>query len=68
MDASKLGQTTEKLKKLIFEKQEKFFFASDRFFVDWTTRGRCYNTFYGGNLLPFHGNTVIQCYKVILPR
>jgi hypothetical protein len=29
-------------------------------------RGQCYKTFYAGNLLPFHGNTDILCYKVIL--
>ncbi len=31
------------------------------------TRGQCYKTFYHGNLLPFHGNTIILCYKAILP-
>ncbi len=30
------------------------------------TRGQCYKTFYRGNLLPFHGNTIILCYKAIL--
>ncbi len=31
------------------------------------TRGQCYKTFYCSNLLPFHGNTIILCYKAILP-
>ncbi len=31
------------------------------------TRGQCYKTFYRSNLPPFHGNTVILCYKAILP-
>jgi hypothetical protein len=31
------------------------------------SRGQCYKTFYRGNLPPFHGNTVILCYKAILP-
>ncbi len=31
------------------------------------SRGQCYKTFYHGNLPPLHGNTVIQCYKAILP-
>ncbi len=31
------------------------------------TWGQCYKTFYRGNLLPFHGNTIILCYKAILP-
>jgi hypothetical protein len=29
--------------------------------------GQCYKTFYHGNLLPFHGNTIILCYQAILP-
>jgi hypothetical protein len=29
--------------------------------------GRCYKTFYGSNLPPFHGNTDILCYKAIVP-
>ncbi len=29
--------------------------------------GQCYKTFYRSNLLPFHGNTIILCYKAILP-
>ncbi len=32
-----------------------------------TCRAQCYKTFYHGNLLPFHGNTIILCYKAILP-
>jgi hypothetical protein len=31
------------------------------------TRGQCYKTFYHGNLLPFLGNTIILCYKALLP-
>jgi hypothetical protein len=31
------------------------------------TWGQGYKTFYRGNLPPFHGNTVILCYKAILP-
>jgi hypothetical protein len=31
------------------------------------TWGQCYKTFYSGNLLPFHGITIILCYKAILP-
>jgi len=31
------------------------------------TSGQCYKTFYHGNLLPFHGNTIILCYKATLP-
>jgi hypothetical protein len=31
------------------------------------TWGQCYKTFYHDNLLPFHGNTIILCYKAILP-
>ncbi len=31
------------------------------------TWGQCYKTFYHSNLLPFHGNTTILCYKAILP-
>ncbi len=27
----------------------------------------CYKTFYRGNLPPFHSNTVILCYKAIIP-
>jgi hypothetical protein len=27
---------------------------------------QCYKTFYCGNLLPFQGNTLILCYKMIL--
>jgi hypothetical protein len=30
-------------------------------------RGQCYKTFYRGNLPPFHGHTVILCYKATLP-
>ncbi len=26
-------------------------------------QGQCYKTFYHGNLLPFHGKTIILCYK-----
>jgi hypothetical protein len=29
--------------------------------------GQCYKNFYRGNLPPFHGNTIILCYKAILP-
>jgi hypothetical protein len=29
--------------------------------------GKCYKTFYRGNLPPFHGNIVILYYKAILP-
>jgi hypothetical protein len=32
-----------------------------------STRGQCYKTFYCDNLPPFHGNTVILCYKAELP-
>jgi hypothetical protein len=28
---------------------------------------QCYKTFYSGNLLPFHGHTIILCYKATLP-
>jgi hypothetical protein len=35
--------------------------------VEGVTRGRCYKTFYRSNLPPFHGNTIILCYKAILP-
>ncbi len=31
------------------------------------SRGQCYKTFCCGNLLSFHGNTIILCYKAILP-
>jgi hypothetical protein len=31
------------------------------------TRGQFYETFYHGNLPPFHGIAVILCYKAILP-
>jgi hypothetical protein len=34
---------------------------------NFDTRGQCYKAFYRGNLLPFQGNTVILCYKAILP-
>jgi len=30
-------------------------------------RAQCYKTLYCGKLLPFHGNTIILCYKAILP-
>jgi hypothetical protein len=30
-------------------------------------RCQCYKTFYRGNLPPFHGNSIILCYKHILP-
>jgi hypothetical protein len=30
------------------------------------TRGQCCKTFYRGNLPPFHGHTVILCYKTLL--
>ena len=36
-------------------------------FDEVTARAQCYKTFYHGNLLPFHGHTVILCYKAILP-
>jgi hypothetical protein len=36
------------------------------FEVKSDTRGQCYKTFYRGNLPPFHGNTIILCYKAIL--
>ncbi len=32
-----------------------------------TTWGQSYKTFYHGNVLPFHGNAIILCYKAILP-
>jgi hypothetical protein len=31
------------------------------------TWAQCYKTFYSGNLPPSHGNTVILCYKALLP-
>jgi hypothetical protein len=31
------------------------------------TWDKSYKTFYHGNLLPFHGHTVILCYKATLP-
>ncbi len=31
------------------------------------TGGHCYKTFCRGNLLSFRGNTIILCYKAILP-
>ncbi len=33
----------------------------------WVIWGHRNKTFYRGNLLPFHGNTIILCYKAILP-
>ncbi len=30
------------------------------------TRAQCYETFYCGNLSPFHGHTIILCYKAKL--
>ncbi len=32
------------------------------------TKGQCYKTFYHSNLMPFHGHTVILCYKTLLLR
>jgi hypothetical protein len=29
--------------------------------------GQCYKTFYRGNLPPLHVNTIVLCYKAILP-
>jgi hypothetical protein len=29
--------------------------------------GQCYKTFHHGNLPPFHGNSIILCYKDMLP-
>ncbi len=39
--------------------KKKKFYVTD-------SMGQCYKTFYWGNLPPFHGNTVILCYKAIL--
>jgi hypothetical protein len=36
-------------------------------FYNICIRGQCYKTFYRGNLLPFHGNIIILCYKATLP-
>jgi hypothetical protein len=36
--------------------------------IHGATWGQGYVTFYRGNLLPFHGNTVILCFKSILPQ
>jgi hypothetical protein len=33
----------------------------------FVTRGQCYKSFYRSNLPPFHGNTLILCYKGTLP-
>jgi hypothetical protein len=41
--------------------------STPRFIPRTNTWGQCYKTFYRGNLPPFHGNTVILCYKAILP-
>jgi hypothetical protein len=30
-------------------------------------QAQCHKTFYRGNLPPFHGNTIILCYKAALP-
>ncbi len=30
-------------------------------------RCQCYKTFYRSNLPPYHGNTIILCFKAILP-
>ncbi len=35
--------------------------------VTAVTWAQCYKTFYPGNLPPFHGGTVILCYKATLP-
>ncbi len=32
------------------------------------TWAQYHKTFYRGNLLPFHGNTVILCYKAVQPK
>jgi hypothetical protein len=39
--------------------KKKKFYVTD-------SRGQCYKTFYCGNLPPFHGNTIILCYKARL--
>jgi hypothetical protein len=35
-------------------------------FNDIDTRGQSYKTFYSCNLPPFHGHTIILCYKTLL--
>ncbi len=38
--------------------------AAQAYQLNW---GQCYKTFYHDNLRPFNGNTVVLCYKAILP-
>ncbi len=35
--------------------------------INAATWDQCYKTFYCGNLPPFHGNTVILCFKARVP-
>ena len=37
------------------------------YFYNIVPTAQCYKTFYRSNLPPFHGNSVILCYKAILP-
>ncbi len=51
---------------------ESFVFIKNNSFKTYAgphadTWAQCYKTFYHGNLLPFHGHTVILCYKAKLP-
>jgi hypothetical protein len=37
------------------------------YFTLITIRGKCFKAFCRSSLLPFQGNTIILCYKAILP-
>ncbi len=47
----------------------EFFYCGDlpRYFYNIGPRAQCYKTFYHGYLPPFHGHTIILCYKATLP-
>ncbi len=57
---AKIPQYFNPIKSIYHSKLQHYFYKIG----PWS---QCYKTFYHGNLPPFHGDTVILCYKAILP-